>query len=435
MFDDLLVLDLSQVFAGPLASRLLAELGATVIKVERPGGEVSRQLPWRISGRSGYFVQQNRGKLGVGLDLKTEVGRDLLWKLVERADVLIDGFAPGTLQKYGYSYSSMSARNERIIVCELSALGRDGPLGRARGYDQIGACYSGVAYTTSSGEAAPIMPSVAMGDAMMALCAYGGIVTALYERLQSGSGQRVDVSLVDGYIQAHSNNLEGYSLSDGELESRPVDGQNATVCPSGVFHTPDKKWMYIVALSNQEWLRLCKCMGDSQLAVDSTLKTNEGRVANRPRVISAIQNWIDRCGSRRAALELLMAAGIAAAPVLSIGEVIDEPQLRFRESVRIIHDDVLGDFAVPGLPFRLSRTSLTELGTAPTLGEHNHAVLERYANLDTEEINNAQRSGAIFCGLSALVGTDSDRDAGRKLKSCRYFGGGAGGRQPDIRLG
>jgi crotonobetainyl-CoA:carnitine CoA-transferase CaiB-like acyl-CoA transferase len=397
LFDDLLVLDLSQVFAGPLASRLLAELGATVIKVERPGGEVSRQLPWRVNGRSGYFVQQNRGKLGVGIDLKTEGGRDLLWSLVEQADVLIDGFAPGTLEKYGFSYPSMSARNQRIIVCELSALGRDGPLGRARGYDQIGACYSGVAYTTSSGDAPPIMPSVAMGDAMMALCAYGGIVTALYERIQSGSGQRVDVSLVDGYIQAHSNNLEGYSLSGGQLESRPVGGQNATVCPSGVFHTPDNRWMYIVALSNQEWIRLCKCMGDPRLADDPTLKTNEGRVANRSRVISLLQNWIDQCGSRSAALDILMKGGIAAAPVLSIGEVIDEPQLRFRGSVRMIHDDALGDFAVPGPPFRLSRTKRSSLTAAPSLGEHNREVFERYGGLALEEIDRLHREGGMFC--------------------------------------
>lgn len=396
MFQNLLVLDLSQVFAGPLATRLMAEFGATVIKVERPGGEVSRQLPWRVDGRSGYFVQQNRGKLGVGLDLRTPNGRKFLWRLVERADVMIDGFAPGTLEKYGFTYPSMSKRNSRIIVCELSALGRDGPLGYARGYDQIGACYSGVAYTTSSGDAPPIMPSVAMGDAMMALCAYSGIVTALYERQLSGKGQRVDASLVDGYIQAHSNNLEGYSISGGKLESRPVGGQNATVCPSGVFHTPDGRWIYIVALSNQEWLRLCRCMGDEQLGADAALASNEGRVAHRATVTSGIQRWLDRCGTLQAALDVLMKGGIAAAPVLSIGEVIDEPQLRFRQSVRIIHDEVLGEFAVPGMPFRLSRTQLTGLGPAPTVGQHNREVLARYGGLNQEEIDAAIRHDEAF---------------------------------------
>jgi len=395
VFEGTAVLDLSQVFAGPLASRLFAELGATVIKVERPGGEVSRQLPWRINGRSGYFVQQNRGKFGVCIDLQTDEGKVLLWRLIERVDVLIDGFGPGVLERFGFSYQEMASRNDGLIVCEMSALGRSGPLGSVRGYDPIGACYSGVAYTTSSADEPPVIPSVAMGDAMMALSAYGGIVTALYERVKSGKGQRVDVSIVDSYIQAHSSNLEGYSLSGGRQESRPVRGQNATVCPSGAFLAPDGKWMYVVALSNQEWERICHCIGRPEIATDPGFSTNEARVARRSEVIDMVQAWIDRCGDRATALAALMDAGVAAAPVLSIGEVIEDAHLRERGTVEMATDEVLGSFAVPGPPFRLSRSERTKLGPAPGLGEHNRMVFETYGGLTSSEIDAAGLSGAI----------------------------------------
>src|SRR5690606_37331806 len=138
--------------------------------VERPAGDVSRQLPWRKDGRSGYFIRQNRGKLGISLDLRKPEAIDALWRLVEQADVVIDGFGPGVLAKFGFTYETMSARNERIIVCELSAVGRSGVLGGSRGYDQIGASYSGVAYTAGDDSGHPsIMPSVALGDAGMGI--------------------------------------------------------------------------------------------------------------------------------------------------------------------------------------------------------------------------------------------------------------------------
>src|SRR5262249_37671783 len=159
--------------------------------------------------------------------------------------------------KYGFNYDTMSARNERIIVCELSALGRSGELGKVRGYDQVGACYSGVAYTASGGAGGPsIMPSVALGDSATGLSSYAGILSALYEARDTGRGQLVEVSLVDAYIQSHSSNLEAFSLSGGQINARPVNGQNAYICPGGVFKTPDGRELYIVAMSNHEWVRV-----------------------------------------------------------------------------------------------------------------------------------------------------------------------------------
>jgi crotonobetainyl-CoA:carnitine CoA-transferase CaiB-like acyl-CoA transferase len=410
VFEDIVVLELSQVFAGPLAARLLAEQGATVIKVERPDGDVSRQLPWRVNGRSGYFVQQNRGKLGVSIDLKSAGGVDALWSLIRRADVLLDGFGPGVLSRFGFDYAALSEANPRLVVCEMSALGRGGGLGDIRGYDAVGAAYSGVAYTAGSRDGGvPVMPSVALGDSMMGMSAYGGIVSALYERRDSGLGQRVEVSLVDSYIQSHSNNIEAYSLSGGLIDSRHVDGQNATVCPSGVFRAGDQKFMYIVALSNQEWKRICACMGLEKWADDPATSTNEARVANRAMVLRLMQAWLNSCESRDVAVERLRAAGVPTAPVLDIGEVIDEPHLRQRGTVEMIVDEVLGEFAVPGPPFRLSRTVRSVLGPAPDLGGNNHEVLAQYGQLTDEQIQGLVASGA-------LVDTDPNSfDAGQPV--------------------
>lgn len=392
IFEGIVVLELSQVFAGPLCARLLAEQGATVIKVERPGGDVSRQLPWRVNGKSGYFVQQNRGKLGVSVDLRSDDGVELLWRLIASADVLIDGFGPGVLAKFGFSYQTMSERNQRIIVCELSALGRGGSLGAARGYDQIGACYSGVAYTAGEGAA---LPSVALGDSAMGICAYAGIVSALYETRSSGRGQRVDVSLVDAYIQAHSNNLEAYALSGGTITAQPIQGQNATVCPSGAFQASDGRAMYIVALSNEEWVRICRCFGQPELASDPRFRSNEQRVAHRSEVLEIVNAWLQKQPSRESAIEQLSAAGVPAAPVLNIGEVVSHPHLLERGTVELIDDEDLGRFPVPGPPFKLSRTGREPLRPAPELGEHNAEVFQTYAQLSPAELEAFSTSGAL----------------------------------------
>ena len=395
VFGNLVVLDLSQVFAGPLATRLFAELGATVIKVERPTGDISRQLPWRLGGRSGYFVQQNRGKLGAALDLSTDAGAQLLWSLIDHADVLVDGFAPGVLAGFGFSREALMQRNTRLVLCELSAMGRSGVLGTLRGYDAIGASFAGVAYTSSTITNPPAMPSVAMGDAMMGICAYGGIVTALYQREHTGKGQLVDVSLVDAYIQSHSNNLENYSLSGGTVDARRVSGHNASVCPSGVWRAPGDTWIYIVALSNQEWVRICACIGRPELANDPDFRTNEARVAHRDDVVKLLQDWIDSCGDRDTAVDRFLAGGVPAAPVLSIGEVIAQPHLLERGTVEIVTDEVLGSFAVPGPPFRLSGAPRADIAPAPGLGEHNRQVFEDYAGVSAETVAACEAAGIL----------------------------------------
>jgi crotonobetainyl-CoA:carnitine CoA-transferase CaiB-like acyl-CoA transferase len=396
VLEGIVVLELSQVFAGPLAARLLAEMGATVIKVERPSGDVSRQQLWRVNGRSGYFVQQNRGKYGVALDLRLPEGVELLWKLVERADVLIDGFGPGVLQKFGFTYETMSARNERIIVCELSALGRSGELGAVRGYDQVGACYSGVAYTSSDGSGGPsIMPSVALGDSAMGLSAYAGILSALYAARDTGRGQRVDVSLVDAYIQSHSSNLEAYSLSGGQINARPVDGQNAYICPAGVFKTADDRELYIVAMSNHEWVRLAQCIGRPELGADPRYESNEARIAHRPEVLALLNEWLAGFATRDAAVDVLRKAGVVSAPVLDIGEVIENPHLRARGTVEMIQDPALGEFAVPGPPFRLSASRRAELRPAPDLGRDNQEIFVRFGGLTEDELRHYAEVGAL----------------------------------------
>lgn len=397
MFEGIVVLDVSQVFAGPLAARLLAEGGATVIKVERPpGGDVSRQLRYRKNDRSGYYVQQNRGKQSICLDLAEEQGRDVLWRLIDAADVLIDGFAPGALARLGFGFDIVAARNPRIIVCELSTLGRDGTASTVRGYDPIGACYAGVAYTAADTTGLPILPSVAMGDAMMGLSAFGGISAALFDRVRTDRGQRVDVSLVDSYIQAHSANLEVFSLSGGEGNYRTVGGQNATSCPVGPFLGPDGSYLFIACVSTDDWLRLCRCMRAEDLESDPGLRTAEGRVARRGDIVERIGAWLATRTSSAAALEELAAAGVVAAPVLSVGEAIHLPANRARGTVQIVSDRDLGEFAVPGPPIRYSgSTSPAQPLTAPALGEHSRHICTTYGGLSEAEVDQLFAAGVL----------------------------------------
>jgi crotonobetainyl-CoA:carnitine CoA-transferase CaiB-like acyl-CoA transferase len=392
VLEGIVVLDLASAVAGPLAARMLAEMGATVIKVERPTGDTSRQQVWRVGGRSGYYVQMNRGKYGLSVDLRSPGGTDLLWRLVERADVLLDAFAPGVLAKYGFTYEAMSARNERIVVCEFSAVGRSGELGDVRGYDQIGACYSGVAYLAPDS----VLPSVALGDSTMGIAAYAGIVSALYEARTTGRGQVVEVSLVDAYIQSHSSNLEAYSLSGGQIDPRPVDGQNGYICPAGAFRTPDGRDLYIVAYNNREWAQIAACIGRPELGADPRYDTTEHRIERRGEVVALINAWLAGFKTRDEAVEALRAANIVAAPVLDLGEVIGNAHLRARGSVEMVQDAVLGEFAVPGPPFRLSRTGRAALSGAPEIGEHNREVLSGIVGLGDDEIDGYAASGALF---------------------------------------
>ena len=212
------VLDLTHVLAGPTATRMMAEMGAEVIKVEFPPlGDIARSLPVKINGRSGYYVQQNRGKKSISVDIKTESGKIVLEDLIRCSDVLIENFAPGVISRLGFSWERVSELNPRVVMCSISAFGQDGEMSGLPGFDYIASAYSGIMGVTGESSGAPSFPMAGIGDVMTGSNAFAAIGYALLHREKSGKGQFLDVSLIDSYMHCHEVNIEVYELSQKKL--------------------------------------------------------------------------------------------------------------------------------------------------------------------------------------------------------------------------
>jgi CoA:oxalate CoA-transferase len=384
MFTGIRVVDFTQVLAGPTATRLLAELGADIIKVElAPAGDSSRALPYLRNGRSGYFIQQNRGKRSICIDAKTPGGKEVLRRLVRSADVLVQSFAPGVIERLGLAFDDVVQLKPDLIMCSISAFGRDGPLSSKPGYDGIAQAYSGVMHMNGDPDGPPALLMISPGDAVTGVQAMGMIAAALYHRLRTGEGQHIEVSLLDSYVNLHEINIQAVSGSNRALDPKRAGSHHATVCPYGVF-TANDGYLLIAVVTDREWERLCAVMGCSELVADPRFENNDARARHHDDVVSLIETWLGSY-SVAEACEALDAARVPAGPILSVQEAMDHPHHRGRGSIRKVTDRVWGEVDLPGLPFRLSRFPGALRLEAPFLGEHNDEVLSELGFDDAEK--------------------------------------------------
>jgi CoA:oxalate CoA-transferase len=379
------VLDFTQVLAGPTVTRLMAEFGADVIKVESPQGEIARQLPWVRDGRSGYFIQQNRGKRSLSLDAKSERGRELIEGLVPQVDVVVENFRPGVMDRLGLGYERLRELNPKVILCSISALGQEGERATKPGYDTVGAAYSGFAYMTGTPEDGPAMPTPAFGDSSTGICGFAGVMMALFRRTTTGEGAWVKAALVDTYIQAHELNLQMIAGSRGEYHPEPAGPVSPSVVPSGIYPAAGR-YVFIACVSQGEWRRLCEAMGRPALADDERFATNDLRVAHRDELIGLIIAWLDGFADLDAAVAALEASNISCAPILSVEEAIADPINRERGAVRTVTDPVWGEIDLPGVPIRIDDLQFDDALIAPELGEHNVEILGELLGVGVEEI-------------------------------------------------
>lgn len=396
------VVDLSRVLAGPTVTRLMVELGAEVIKVETPTGDPSRRLPYMKAGRSGYFIQQNRGKECLCLDLRTEPGRHLLRQLLETADVLVENFRPGVLDDMGLGWPDLQELNPRLILCSVTALGHDGPLSARPGYDTIGAAYSGVAAVSGPPGGPPMMPTAAIGDVTTGVHGFAGVATALYNRERTGTGDWVQVSLLDTYFHCHEINIQALTGSEGEVVPRPAGGRHPTVCPAGLFACRDA-YVFIACVSPADWPRLCEAISRPDLAHDPRYATNEDRVAHADEVHQLIEAWLDQIGDHYDAVEHLGGHGVASAPVLSVAEAIQHPHNIERRAVRTVPDERWGQITLPGMPIRFANHPEELELHAHELGQDNRAVLTRLLGLTAEQISDLESRGIIHSASPATA--------------------------------
>jgi len=389
------VLDFTQIVAGPTTTKLMAEMGAEVIKVEQaPAGDPARLNPVLRKGRSAYFLQHNLGKQSLCVNLKLEAGRDLVRALIPHVDVVVENYSPGVMARLGFDYESCQRLNPRVVMCSISALGQDGPLAHVPGFDYIAQAYAGVTEVMGEADHAPILPMVAMGDVSTGVHALAAVTCALLHRERTGEGQYIDVSLLDSYIHVHDFSLQVYSASKGKFVPTRGGAHHTGLVPCGIFRAAHG-YITIVAALDHQWRGLTRAMGQPELADDPRFCSLRARLRHKEILIGEIERWLQSLPDRDAALAALDRERVPAAPVLTIPEVVRHPHLLERGTVRPVSDPLFGDFVLPGFPFRFSGMPAPQALTAPDLGEHNQAVLQRYLGYDADRVAQLTAAGVL----------------------------------------
>ena len=398
VLDGYKVLDFSQIVAGPTCTLMLAEMGAEVIKVElAPAGDGARLGPVTINGRSGYFVQHNRGKKDLCLNAKTPEGLQILKGLVKKVDVLVENYAPGVIGRLGLGYDVVSQLNPRLVMCSISAFGQTGPLAHEPGFDWVGAAYSGITSMGGEKDGSPIFPMVAIGDVSTGAHAMGAICAALLYRERTGRGQHLDLSLLDTYAHYHEASFQMSSLSKGAIRPTRSGAHSWYACPAGVFKGRER-YMIIIAPLEQHWSKLCEAIGQPSLARDPRFTDNASRLSNLEELVAIIEGWLRSQSSDDAAIATLKEYHVPIAPILSVPEALQHPHLRHRGTVRTIQDRILGELDVPGFALRFSEFPKTLELQAPTLGEHNAEILTQWLAYTPEQVQELERKGILRSG-------------------------------------
>jgi CoA:oxalate CoA-transferase len=378
------VLDFTHFVAGPTCTRIMGELGADVIKVERSlEGDHVRQLGIVKDGMSTYYFQHSHSKRSLGIDLHHPRARELILAMIPKIDVVVENFAPGVIASMGFDYATLSKINPKIVMCSISATGQSGPLSKRPGYDFIGSAFAGVTDLLGEPDRPPIVPTMAIGDVSTGVAAAMAVGFALLNASRTGQGQYLDASLLDTYFHMHELAVPVMSLRE-TFKPRRNGSQHPVGSPSGVFKANGG---YIMLLVQQhEFPRIARAMGRPELATDDRFKSNGRRVRNNGALKEIIEDWLATFPDRDSAIVALDRERVPCAPVLSLQEAIDHPHMRARKTVRRVRDRTLGEFDLPSLPVKFSswpdRTDLK----ASTIGEDNEAVLSEMLGLSAGEI-------------------------------------------------
>src|SRR6056297_2587866 len=382
--NDLVVLDLTRVLAGPFSSMMLADLGAEVIKIEIPGkGDDSRQFGPFKNGESSYYMNLNRNKKGTTLNLKSEEGKKIFLDLVKKADIVIENYRPGTMEKLGLGYETLKEVNPGIVYGCVSGFGHYGPYKDRAGYDIIGQAMGGLMSTTGWPDGEPTRTGTAMGDVLAGLSLTIGVLAAINSKRNTGTGQKVDVALVDSVVSSLEIINQIY-LVEGRNPKR-IGNRYESVYPYDSFKCKDGS-MVIGCGNDKLWGKLCNTMKMPELIEDDRYDKNFKRVKNNADVKFIVEKWTQTLNVDEI-VELLLDNGIPAAPINTIERVVKDPHISGdREMFVDLKHPIAGDMKVTGQHIKLSETKAEIKTPAPLLGQHNYEVFGDVFNLTEEEI-------------------------------------------------
>ncbi len=367
------ILDLSRILSGPFATMIFADLGADVIKLENPrtGDDTREWAPPYQGDQSAYFLSVNRNKRGIAVDLKTAQGLEIALRLVDRADVIVENFRPGTATRLGLGYDDLRARNRGLIYASISGFGQTGPYANEPGYDAIAQALGGVMSVTGEADGEPVRVGNSAADLGAAMWAAIGILAALHERHTTGCGEWIDISLLDGQIASLTYLAGGYFAS-GEVPRR-YGSAHPSIVPYQALQTADGHLM--VAVGNDTlWRRFAPLIGLPELVDDPRFESNPQRVANRAQLIPLIERALAAKGSVAWADELSR-VGIPAGSINTVAGALEHPQVIARDMVLSTEHPSAGTLRMTGSPIKLSGHTATVRRPPPTLGEHTDDVL------------------------------------------------------------
>ena len=391
--DGIRVLDLTRVLAGPYCTMFLGDLGAEVVKVEQPGvGDDTRGWgPPFTGGESAYFLCVNRNKKSVTIDLKSTEGVALLRRLAERADVLIENFRPGTMERLQLGEKDLRAANPRLIYASLSGFGADGPMSDAPGYDLIVQAWGGLMSITGPADGEPSKVGVAIIDLVAGLMLGKSIAAALFTREKLGVGQKIDTSLLEAEVACLINVGSNY-LVEGNIPRR-WGNAHPSIVPYQSFRTEDG-YLVIGVASEGIWRRFCQAIGRAEWADDSRFEKNSNRVENRSLLIGLLAEiFLSR--STDEWLKLLNSAEVPCAPVQTVDQVFKAPQVLHREMLVQVEHPTAGTVRMAGIPVKFSLTPASVRLPPPLLGQHNEEVLESWLEMNDKEISELKRKTVI----------------------------------------
>ena len=387
------VIELAHIMAGPVCGLMLADMGADVVKVEKPtGDDTRRMLPPDVNGESAAFMIMNRNKRGGGLDLKADEGRAVLRRLLADADVVIENYRMGTMEKLGLGYEELRKDNPGLIYCAVSGFGRTGPYASRGGFDLVAQGMSGLMSITGEGPGRPpVKVGAPVSDITAGILAALGVAAAYARKLATGEGQVVDTSLLEAAI-THTYWQSAIAFATG-VAPGPMGSAHPLNAPYQAFRTADG-WVNIGAANQTNWMRLIASLGVPELAQDPSFATNAGRMENLPALVEVLEAIFTR-RSTQEWLALMEEAGVPAGPVLSITEMQADPHVLAREMVVALDHPVAGPTQAIGLPVKFSDTPGKVVRAAPRLGEHTREVLAE-AGYDGQEIERIVASGAAI---------------------------------------
>lgn len=390
--DGVRVIDLTRILSGPYCTMTLADFGAEVIKVEPPSGDDTRTWgPPFVESESAYFLSINRNKKSIVIDLKKQEGKDILLKLVRKADVVVENFRPGTLARLGLGYDELQKVNPRIILASISGYGQTGPYANKPGYDVIAQGMGGLTSVTGEPDQPPVKAGFSIADIGTGMWAVIGILNAIIARDVTGKGQWIDCSLMDTMISWQTY-LAGNFFASGE-NPKPQGGAHPNIVPYQLFESSDG--YFNIAVGNEKlWEIFCDTLDEKELKNNPKYRTNSDRVKNREELVAYLQD-IFKTKTSKEWVELFEQVGIPCGPVLRFDEIFTDPHVLAREQLVEMDHPSAGTVKMTGIPFKMTATPGKVETPPPLLGEHTRDVLSSVIHLTKEEIAELEQKGVV----------------------------------------